>query len=202
MNHTDNLGKVILTGDIVVSGGGKYANIHIGIVTKRNPIMITVNGGDNVNPKECLVITEMYKKSHPTHYDNLYNTYKDHFKVDAKKPNAVMRYRLQAFTHVDNDKVSLVICVLTDGRFDKEIKTLGDFKYGSESLVRTTSGGWRPTLKDGLCWSRYSHDGKRALLPAKIVKKYFGGVPLESGIVETFDNMQECKDFYKTKGVE
>jgi hypothetical protein len=207
MKHTDNLGTEIKVGDIVVSGGGKYANIHIGMVTKRNPTMVRCGEYDQINPKECLVITDKYKTEFPALYQKMYDENKKHFTADAKKPNPTMRYVVRGDVNGDTGKVALTIYVYTD-REKVSTPNIDSILTQYESfdrvqVIRKTDGSkWRQKLTDELEVSRSGWPDRKYLeIPAKSIKNYFGAVPDTTTIVAFFGSMDECKADLKAMGV-
>jgi hypothetical protein len=210
MKHTDNLGTEIKVGDIVVSGGGKYANIHIGMVTKRNPTMVRCGEYDQINPKECLVITDKYKTEFPALYQKMYDENKKHFTADAKKPNPTMRYSIRTGTHPITSQVILTIYVFSNT--DKVVTPLVQERltrysdgYSDIKVIRTTEGikSWNRKLSNTLKVSKGGWPARKYVeLPAKIIKKYFGEVPDSTEIVDMFDNKDFCLAYLKSIGVE
>lgn len=203
MTHKDYLGAEVKVGDVIVYADGKYADLNTGMITKRNPIMLQVNGSGNVNPSQCMVVTDKYKVEFPEKYGALYATHKPKFQKDAKAPKAVIRYLLSIKTNKENDRVSLIVTVLTDGQPDKTIDQLGNFRDGRTRLARKTTGSWRTSLTDKLRFcDSYSSSPRTLELPAKIMKAFFGAIPDKTEILETFDDMRECKEYLQSNGVE
>jgi hypothetical protein len=204
MKHTDKLGTEIKVGDIVVSGGGKYANIHIGMVTKRNPTMVRVGQADSVNPSECLIVTDKYKTEFPEKYQKMYDKSKGLFEGDAKKPNPTMRYLIEGLSTDKGGKVALVIKVLADRKELTSISVedvLVKFKYSYDKLqvIRKAKGY---TLTDELAVARSGWPDRKYLeIPAKAIKKLFGEVPDTTSIIDLFDSMTVCKLYLKALGV-
>lgn len=197
--YKDYLGVEIVVGDVVVHGSGSYADIGTGMVTKRNPVMLQVNGNGNVNPSQCMIITDKYKEE--GRYDDMHKMYKDKFQKDAKAPKPKMRYNLKIKTFND-DRVALVVNVNTDGAYDKPVESLGNFKYGTDYLIRKTEGRYTSKLTEELrLYTGYSSSPRQHELPAKMMMKFFGGIPTETSIIMTFDDMQDCKDYLTQNGV-
>lgn len=208
MKHTDTLGTEIKVGDVVVSGNGKYADIHISMVTKRNPTMIRVGCDTQVHPSQCLVITDKYRTEFPQKFQEMFDKNKGFFETDAKKPNPTMRYLINCLTNSTNGDVVLVVHVLADGAkqstilVEKELARF-DSRYDDLKVVRTTEGSsWSRKLTDNLKTSTSGWPERKYVeLPAKLIKKVFGGVPDTTTIMETFGSLDECKDYLKNLGV-
>jgi len=200
--HKDYLGTDIQVGDVVVYSDGKYADLNTGMVTKRNPILLQVNGSGSVSPSQCMVITKKYKTEFNPKYLTLLNKFQPMFKKDARAPRAVKRYTLHLMEHINSDYISVVVNVLVNGKNDKLVKDLGNFKtYGNSMIVRMSDGKWRSGVTDQLTITNDYRHRKYVELPAKLLQKYFGNVPDKAEVVADFDHMEACKDYLKSVGV-
>lgn len=200
-DYKDKMGTEIEVGNVIVYGCGSYADIYIGMVTKRNPTLVQVNGNANANPKQSLVITDQYKKYHAKKYKDMYDKYKDKFQKDVKTRD-VIRYLVDVAPHEDNNKVSVIVKIQLNGVL-QPLK--GEDFIANRLCKKIVRSSRSPSMvvKDSLKISRYGYPDKRTReLPAKIIKSTFGGVPTESTIIETFDNMDLCKKYLQSIGVQ
>lgn len=203
--HKDKLGTNIIVGDVVVYANGSYANLSIGMVTKRNPIMVCITGNSNVHPGQCLVITDKYKSEFSERYNKLYSRSKPKFKEDVKAKNPAMRYKLRVKGMEGSKRVCLVVSVLTDGIVDIPVEQLGNFSaYDAKVIARRTNGEWNRGVTDSLRLvnSYYNESPKTLNLPTKLMLKFFNSVPSQSCILRSFDDMNECNEYLRSIGVD
>ena len=135
-DYKDKMGTVINVGDVIVYGCSSYADIYTGIVTKRNPTLVQVNGTANANPRQSLVVTEQFKKMHPEPYKKLFDAYKDKFQKDVKARD-VIRYLIKIVPMNTSTELALIVVVLVNGNpvaLDK-IKDLVQYS-SSKSVAR------------------------------------------------------------------
>ena len=204
ITHKDFLGDEIQVSDIVVYANGSYANLSTGMVTKRNPVMVTINGNSVVHPGQCMIITNKYMNEKPRSYAKMLEDYKGDFSKDDAKPKEVMRYRVCIKTQLNSGRVSLVCNVLANGHPDKSINELGTFGSGPAMRITRKLIGWNGSVTDDLRISvrSYSENAKSTELPAKLMKKFFNTIPSHTTILQTFDDMAECKMYLNLKGVD
>lgn len=201
MLRQDNFDQDINIGDVVVWGtSSRYAGIEKGMVTRYTPKKIQTTGGQ-VDPSNCMVVTEQYKVNLPKDYEAMLTKAKPLFEdISKDKPKVAIRYAVSVSFYGENQMPAsgkrtyhgfeLHVRVLEDKQYRHKIPShacvthAGDYRHSyniSREYYEKVTNSWGGTqwkrngkMKLDDRWTRKSDDTH---LTAKMVTQLLGHLP-------------------------
>lgn len=154
MSHKDKIGREIRPGDFVTYAKG--VEMNIGMVTKLNPVMVSVNNGTLCHQTDLLVVNEQLRFQGR---DDLCNTLRQKFDkyIDATPPKAAASSKKYSY--------GAAVCKAVDGNHYVVVRK---FEYESKSQTATIfeeelkKGGFDPKVaKYDYRFCLHSYAGKQ-----------------------------------------
>lgn len=201
MNYKDKFGVEIKTRDVVAhSNGYKSSGITTSFVKGFTPKMIKVWSG-TVNPSECIVVTEQYIKNIGKDKYNQLIAGMEFDDSKPKSPKKLVKHRLEVYRDgYVSEKYALVYLSSESPVGIAEIQADLGYEILKPPMSIIRHRGTK-LEGDGKLRGGYYGADKERNIPARLVKRICGSLPLESCVIVNFDTAAEMNHWLQANHV-